>query len=103
MALLDPSKLPADTEVAKKLIDTEAQSETQRINTGLLGKLFGNKESAPINIIGFVLLILIAYLILFSFCGKDTEILTRKDVLTFILPIITSLVGFFIGNKSKKD
>ena len=104
MALIDPSKLPTDKEIASKLIDTEARSKQRELEVGILGKIFGNKETAQFNITGFVLIILVLFLVIFTSFANDTETLTKKDVLIFILPIITSIIGFFIGNnKNKKE
>ena len=102
MALIDASKLPKDKDLATKLIESETQSELDRRDRGLLGKLFGNKESAPFYISGVVLFLLIIFLIAFCFIGQETVALSKKDVLILILPIVTSIIGFFFGSKDKK-
>jgi hypothetical protein len=102
MALLVSSKLPNDIKIATKLIDAEIQSEANKVNVGLLGKLFGGKGFSSINITGLILLILILFLIVFSFFGIETDALTRKDILMFILPAITTIVGYFFGNTRKE-
>ena len=101
MSNFDFSKLPDDKELAKKIIDNESQADKERRNNGFLGKIFGHKDSAPFYITGIVLISLVLFLIFYMFLGNDTETTTKKDVMTAILPVITSIIGFFFGQKEK--
>lgn len=72
------------------------------MNLGLLGKFWGKKEHAIHNIIGLVLVFFVATLVGFLFFGTETETLSKKDVLTFLLPPITTIVGYLVGKRKSE-
>ena len=78
------------------------QNYFNSLDLGLLGKIFGRKESAEMNILGVILIALVATLVIFLFCGTESESLTKKDILTFLLPAITTIIGYLVG-KGKKE
>lgn len=80
-------------EIAHKALDAYYDS----LNIGLLGKLWGKKEHAIHNIIGLVLFVFVITLVGFLFCGTETASLSKKDVLTVLLPTITTIVGYLVG------
>ena len=97
--MFDLNNLPKDKELAKKIIENDSQAEIEKRSIGLLGRFFGRKDVAPFYIAGIVLFLLILFLIIFCFFGKETNSLTKKDLVDAILPIITSIIGFFFGHK----
>jgi hypothetical protein len=52
----------------------------------------------PLNITALVLVGLILFLAGFVFCGSETGTLTKKDVFSSLLPVITFIIGYFIGD-----
>ena len=98
--MIDFNNLPKDKELAKRIIESDSQAESEKRSIGLLGRFFGRKDVAPYYIAGIVLFLLILFLFVFCFFGKDTNSLSKKDLVSSILPIITTIIGYFFGQKN---
>lgn len=98
--MIDFNNLPQDKELAKQIIESDSQAESEKRNIGLLGRFFGRKDVAPFYIAGIVLLLLVLFLISFCFLGKETASLTKKDLVTSVLPIIISIIGYFFCQRN---
>lgn len=91
--------LPADREVAGKLVDAQAQQAIKKLDRGGLGWVFGTKDHVPNNIAGTVVaicIISIVYLLLFSASFAE-----NKDKIAVISPILTLFGGYLFGKNSK--
>ncbi len=71
--------------------------EQQKMRLGLLGKLFGSKETASTNIAGTVLLILVLTIPVLCFFPAKVAPL---DYINIIVPIIGPIIGYFFGKDS---
>ena len=98
--MIDPKNLPKDKDLAKQILESDSQAEREKRNIGFLGRFFGRKDVAPFYISGLVLFLLVLFLVLFCFFGKESASLTKKDLVTFILPTITTIIGYFFGQKN---
>lgn len=79
--------------------DTFVQLKKMDLDSGLLGKLFGSHEFAPTNIAGLVALVTLL-------AGMVVTFMPTKDVLPsefwkIISPIITAILGYLFGRKTK--
>ncbi|GAA5444751.1 hypothetical protein Misp06_02941 [Microbulbifer sp. NBRC 101763] len=81
---------PPKNEESSRLGDEEI-----KLNAGFLGKLFGDKNNAPSNIAGCILLLLIGmsiYGTLFELKGVDSSELWK-----FTVPVINLILGYLFG------
>lgn len=99
--------LPKDKELAKQVLDNHNELERQRVDQGILGKIWGSSSSIPHNIAALSIIVLILTGILYTyFClGLKTEEVTLpiKDFWAIITPLITLAIGYLFGDKTKKN
>lgn len=91
--------LPTDPKVAKSLIENE--TEKHRLSLGWFGKWFGSSQNAAVYLVGticFVLLLIVA--VLGVVAGRE-NIQFISDLFKVVLPVITTLVGFILGQSGK--
>jgi hypothetical protein len=98
---LEPQQ-PASGNIRRQynVTDTELKHHSQEL--GLLGKLFGSKENAPINIAGGLILIGAFSLILIPFLPASTDFSKgdmAKSLGTLILSALTFLGGYLGGSR----
>jgi hypothetical protein len=67
---------------------------------GLLGKLFGSKEHAPMNIAGFAVVVAFFCIVGVLCWMPDTAAFSRKDATLILVGIITLALGFLFGRGS---
>ncbi|GEP00633.1 hypothetical protein [Methylobacterium haplocladii] len=92
--------LPPDKTLATRVIETEAEHNTRKLERGLMGLIFGLATEKPGNIAGFAL---IAFCLMFAgvlIWGTDSSSLSKKDVLSLIGGFITLTLGFVFGRTS---
>lgn len=78
---------------------------------GILGRFFGPFPHSPFNIVGFVLAILLGWVILYSFLfayfqpaqTADSGMLTPVKLVELVFPLIAAMVGFLFGQQHKSD
>lgn len=71
--------------------------KAKKVDLGLLGKFFGSRENAPMNIAGFILILLVAAGTIPLFW--ETKV-PAGDVWKIILPIVTLTLGYLFGKKA---
>lgn len=99
--------LPKDKELAKQVLDTHNEIESQRVAQGSLGGIWGNSSSIPNNIAAFAIVILILTGIVYTFCSMnsapDRISISIKDFWAIITPLITLSIGYLFGDNTKKN
>lgn len=99
MASENHINLPANAEVAGKVVDSQAQQAMRKIDRGLIGVLFGTRDHVPFNVAAAVVVIAvlaIGYLMLwYGFAVKRDEITTLSGLVT--------LFGGYLFGKASKD
>lgn len=96
-------KLPRNTELAKKMLDRQAESDQTRLSRGIVGYFFGVKDHVPNNVAAFVAVSAIALLAGVIAFANDTASLTRKDSAAIAVSLISLSVGFLFGRATKVD
>jgi uncharacterized membrane protein YtjA (UPF0391 family) len=89
--------LPRDPKVAGKIVDAQALHEAQRIEIGLLGRLFGGKTGAPANTASLLVFIAFLVLVFLLIWGEDTPTFSRKDAVSLLSSFITLALGYLFG------
>lgn len=93
-------KLPNDTELAKQLIDSNSEKEKREL--GILGKLFGSSVNAPTNIIGILTISFVIVGIIYTCIPDIYKSFSTSQFWSLILPVITTMVGYCFGVNTKK-
>jgi len=83
----------SDFEITK---DYQIQEKQIDIDSGFVGKFFGNKENAPSNIAGLVILSSFIAGLLASLLNPQTY---AKDFWLILTPLITLSFGYLFGHK----
>ena len=109
---MDNLKLPENTSIAKKLIESNnelekirLENEKQKSNNelGILGKFFGSGNSLSKNIAGITICILLIigtiYTFILLFKEDKSNDLPIKEFWGVILPLITLTIGYLFGKK----
>ena len=93
-----------NTELASKVVQSIVDDKNELRNIGILGRFFGKKDCAVVNILGVVLIIFVVCLFCFLFFYTDDAATTfpKKDVVTLLLPVITTMVGYLVGKQPKE-
>ncbi len=99
--------LPKDKELAKQVLDNHNELERQRVDQGILGKVWGSSTSIPHNIAALSIIVLIVTGIFYTYgcMGLKTEEISLpiKDFWYIITPLITLAIGYLFGDKTKKN
>jgi hypothetical protein len=82
-----------NSEKKEKHILTLKQRQIE-LDAGILGRLFGNAKNAPTNIGGMVLCILLVVQSVLCFVSGS---IPSHDYLQLVLPVITTILGYFFG------
>jgi branched-subunit amino acid transport protein len=79
---------------------TRLESKRMSLHSGLLGLVFGSKESAPTNIVGFAVvlcLVTIVALIFIHLFGFNKNPKDFWKILSVLSPIVTVAMGYMFG------
>jgi hypothetical protein len=97
--------LPEDTQVAKKIIDHDAKQKQLKIRLGLIGRFFGSTSNTKIHLVGLICLILIIIITIYTFLpnANKSQDLPTERLWNYVLPVVTTLVGFIFGYKDKNN
>lgn len=80
--------------------DLYLKSRKMELDSGTLGRLFGSRDNAPINIAGFSVFLILTALILFTFVNIHSNFLTTTlEFWKICIPVITLILGFLFGKK----
>lgn len=83
-------------QITEKMLDHRAGER------GLLGRLFGTKDHAPMNIAGIVLVSLVALLVVVIVAPLDPSV-PRGSLITALFGAITFGLGLVLGARRKSD
>ena len=75
------------------------KSKKLDIEAGILGKIFGNENNAPLNIAGFIACIAIIVGMVILFFPGDKLSISAKEYWEIFAPIITLILGYLFGKK----
>ena len=89
---------PKDKELAGKIAAAHAAQESQKLEMGLMGRLFGSVAHKPGNIAGFALIMFSIIFVAVLIWGVDSTSLSKKDALTIVASFITLSLGFIFGH-----
>jgi uncharacterized membrane protein HdeD (DUF308 family) len=73
------------------------ESKQMDIDAGLIGKIFGTSQAAPINIAGFIAIVLTMAGVLSLFIDAT---LKPDELWKIIVPILSMILGYLFGKKS---
>lgn len=97
--------LPDDTDLAKQVLLNSHENSKLTRELGVLGKFFGSKDSAKINIAGFFIIILTLSGIIFTFCLLRVTVsnqgISILDLWGILSPFITLSLGYIFGKNEK--
>lgn len=101
MAAPDPIKPAAGAKLAEYSAPSAAeqlslQAKAMDLESGWLGKVFGNEKNGPTNIAGFIGACAIVSLMIVVFTRPAAEV---GEILKFLTPIITGVLGFVFGKR----
>lgn len=93
-------EITTQSKIAQENSITEtSEKKIINLNHGALGYIFGGSESAPTNICGLTLTLLIIIGIIFCFTNSKIEALEYWK--TMAMPLITLILGYLFGQKPK--
>src|SRR5258706_7583217 len=102
---MDELKLPTDPELAKKVLDNNAETSKQDRELGFLGKFFGSGTSGNTNIVGLLIVLLLLTGITCTFLLLSEAPATRGisilELWGIITPLLTLALGFLFGKAGK--
>lgn len=77
--------------------DTFLKAKSMDIESGILGRFFGSKDNGPINISGFIAVILVSTAVAITFLEPDKI----NSVWGIITPLLTLILGYLFGKKGE--
>jgi len=92
-------------DIKKRLESKDRELYYNKLELGRIGRWFGGKDIAALNISGFVLILLIligvtfTLLICFSKCGCTTI----RELWGIFTPLIATIIGYMLGNKGANN
>jgi len=94
----------SDWRVAKKIIDNEAKQNELKIRSGLIGRLFGSNDRTQLYIVGAISIILLIVVSIYTFLPVSCKSpdLPSGQLWGYILPVITTLVGYVFGYSQRE-
>lgn len=99
-----PDKLLDNPEVAKAAVAAEQEKDREMRNSGYMGKFLGIGRSATTNCVSIILMLTMVYLLFIGvidfFSDGESTFSTYSDI---FMPIVTTIIGFLIGQKSSGD
>lgn len=93
-------ELPSDPKIAAKVIEATSLETSKKMDRGLMGALFGSSSEKAGNLAGFVLIIFCAIFAGILFSMPDTQSISKKDAVTLVAGIISTILGFLFGRSS---
>lgn len=81
-------------------------AKKMELESGWLGKFFGNRANAPSNVSGLLLIVLLLcgiVMILLPYEDPNTLSVTPKEYWEIIVPLVTLILGYMFGKHSNGD
>lgn len=88
---------------SQKVEDTSSDLELERLNIGILGKIFGTGDNASSNIAGFAVMIAGFAILIGIFMAVTSSIFNvtnSSEIWSYMSPIITIALGYLFGRGS---
>lgn len=79
--------------------DFVLRSKEMSLQAGWLGRIFGAKHNAPLNIAGLAVLLLVGSGVLVLFCQSA---IPASEYWKIIVPLVTLVMGYIFGKGSKE-
>lgn len=93
------NNLPADPNLAGKIVDAQAAHEKTKLDRGLVGWIFGTKDHVANNVAGLV--VLIGVIFIFYKMAMATEFDSIKDQVVWVGGLVTTALGYLFGRSSR--
>jgi hypothetical protein len=93
-------ELPSEPELQVKVLEFDAQHRSKKLDQGWIGWLFGSSSEKNGNIAGMSLIVLLLTFVCIIFFYPSNTDLTKKDAVTIVAGIITTILGFIFGRAS---
>jgi hypothetical protein len=90
-------RLPEDRELASKVIESEQYRQQRSYEMGIIGRLTGDAQHKPGNIVVFVVILCFTFLTIIVF-DHDPD-LPKKEIIFSIISVITLALGYFFGKR----
>ena len=86
-------------------LDFRLSTKKMELESGWLGKFFGNRANAPSNVSGFLLIVLALSGIAKSLLPLDAlnDLMTPREYWEIIAPLVTLILGYMFGKRSNGD
>lgn len=98
--MINKIELPADKDLAGKVLEAHSQETSQKMQMGIMGRLFGSASDKPGNIAGFAIVVFSTMFAGVLIWGNDTPSLSKKDALVLIGGFISLTLGFIFGRST---
>jgi len=99
-----PAQLLDNPETAKAAMEAETTKDKEIRNSGIMGKFFGIGRSATTNYVGLVLVLTVVVLLFMGIVDFGSEKESKfSDYSDVFMPIVTTIIGFLIGQKVSSD
>jgi hypothetical protein len=98
-------ELPAQPELASKVVESQTRREEKALEMGWVGFLFGSGSEKPGNIAGIVIALSIIALIIIFFIGyfyPNTNNAPTRELITLFGGIVTLALGYLFGKSGKE-
>ena len=94
-------ELPRNSALAGKVIEGHYQNEQARIDRGLIGNLFGGRNSVPANVAAIIALISGIALTFAALYWAGSAEFGYKDAISALSGLVTLTVGYLFGRSSR--
>lgn len=99
--MINKFELPPDPVVAKQLITSEARNRERELESGALGRFFGNNPRVPTYIAGAIALAATAVGLIYTILPDSCKSLPTVEMWKIISPLILTLMAYIFGAGSR--
>jgi hypothetical protein len=94
-----------DSRLTMKSLMLQSQSAKDKLDAGVLGRFFGSSDKLPLYIVAIIALFLLFAGTLYSVIPESSRSpsFTIGNMWSLIIPVITTIIGYLIGNKTSND
>lgn len=98
---MEELKLPEDQKLAGKIVDGHIRGEQAKIDQGLIGKIFGSRNSVAENVAAIIALSSSLALIASVVWWGGSQEFSREKAVASLSSLITLTIGYLFGRLSK--
>ena len=95
--------LPDNPELASKMLEADDKRQEREIESGALGRFFGNNPRVPTYIAGFVAVISTSVGFIYTFLPDDWKAVPTAELWKIISPFVLACLAYIFGAASKNE